>query len=111
MLNVAGFLIACLKSSGKSLNLRSRSTSILLTYKLTCTGPVLLFAAFALDHQYREDTQQSLGLVYNPHSPMMGKLSDHDLQGLCDEDGVGIPDPSTCNPGNVISFGSLTSHS
>lgn len=72
---------------------------------------VLLFAAFALDHQCRQDMQWSLGLVYSHHSPMTGKLSDHHLQGACDEDRSGLPGPSTCIPENVISFGSLTSYS
>ena len=71
MLNVVGFLIACSEEFWK----RSKSQKpcliniiSLLTYKLTCTSPVvrfsvLLFEAFALDHQCRQDPHWSLGLV------------------------------------------------
>lgn len=72
---------------------------------------VLVFAVFALDHQSRRDTHWSLGLVHNHRSRTMGKRSDHHLQGACDEDEVGLPGPSACIPGNVVSFGSPTSHS
>lgn len=73
--------------------------------------PVLLFEEFALDHQCRQDRQWSLGLIYSRRPPVMGKFVDHRLQGVCDGDGVGLPGPSTHIPVNVISFGSLTSHS
>lgn len=73
--------------------------------------PVLLFEEFALDHQCRQDRQWSLGLVYSHRPPVMGKFVDHRLQGVCDGDGVGLPGPSAHIPVNVISFGSLTSHS
>lgn len=71
MLKVAGVLIACLEGFWKgSKSQKPRYINIVnfLTYKLTCTDPVvrfsvLLFAAFALDHQCRQDTQWSLGLV------------------------------------------------
>lgn len=73
--------------------------------------PVLPFEGFALDHQYRQDRQWSLGLVYSHCPPVMGKFVDHRPQGACDEDGVGLPGPSAHIPVNVISFGSLTLHS
>ena len=119
MLNFAGFLLACLKEFWKGSKFQKPcyiNITNFLTYKLTCTGPVvrfsaLLFAAFSSDHQCRQDMQWSMELFYNHHFPMMGKLSDHHLQGACDDDGVGLPSPSACIPVNVISFGSLTSHS